>query len=182
MNDGRIALDRLNTCGRDEFVAALAGVFEHAPWVAAAAQGRVPFASVAAVHEALVGAVRAAPREQQLAFVRSHPELGSKVAQAGDLTAESKAEQGSLGLDRLSAEEFARFQKLNTSYSQKFGFPFIMAVKGRSKAEIMAAFEERLEHETDEEFDAAIVQIELIALLRLKDRLPSLADVFSSLA
>ena len=86
------------------------------------------------------------------------------------------------GSTRLTEEERDRFLELNDAYRQKFGFPFIMAVKGRSKDEILAAFEERLDHEPDQEFETALVQIERIALLRLKDRLPSLADVFSRLA
>ena len=112
---------------------------------------------------------------------QSLPDLAGRLKLA-DLTSDSRNEQSSAGLNNLTEAERDRFLKLNDAYKQKFGFPFIMAVKGRSKDEILAAFEERLEHEADEEFETAIVQIELIALLRLKDRLPSLADVFSSLA
>jgi 2-oxo-4-hydroxy-4-carboxy-5-ureidoimidazoline decarboxylase len=171
MNDGRgIGLDRLNACGREEFVAALAGVFEHAPWVAEAAHRKAPFATVAALHEALVAAVKAAPREQQLAFVRSHPELGSKVAQAGGLTAESRAEQGSLGLDRLSAEEFARFGALNAAYAKKFGFPFIICVRRHTRDSILRNFETRAANSADAEFAAALDEIALITRLRLVDK------------
>ncbi len=129
----------------------------------------------------MVRVLSEATHEQKLALINAHPDLAGRLKLA-DLTADSRGEQSSAGLDALTAEERDQFLKLNDSYKQKFGFPFIMAVKGRSKDEILAAFEERLDHETDQEFEAAIVQIELIALLRLKERLPSLADVFSSLA
>jgi OHCU decarboxylase len=129
----------------------------------------------------MVNALSEATREQKLALINAHPDLAGRLKLA-DLTVDSRGEQSSAGLDSLTSEERDRFLKLNDAYRQKFGFPFIMAVKGRSKDEILAAFEERLEHETDQEFETALVQIELIALLRLKDRLPSLADVFSSLA
>ncbi len=129
----------------------------------------------------MVNVLSEASREQKLALINAHPDLAGRLKLA-DLTADSRTEQSSAGLDSLTQEERSRFLKLNNAYKQKFGFPFIMAVKGRSKDEILAAFEDRLEHEQDIEFDTAIEQIELIALLRLKDRLPSVADVFSSLA
>ena len=109
----RVSLDQLNSLNAAGFTQSLSGVFEHAPWVAEAARGSAPFSTVAALHEALMGAVRAAPHDRQLAFVKSHPELADRVAIASGLTAESKSEQGGLGLDRLSEEEFARFGKLN---------------------------------------------------------------------
>jgi OHCU decarboxylase len=129
----------------------------------------------------MVNALSEATREQKLALINAHPDLAGRLKLA-DLTVDSRGEQSSAGLDSLTEAERSRFLALNDAYKQKFGFPFIMAVKGRSKDEILAAFEERLEHEPDEEFETAVVQIELIALLRLKDRLPSLADVFSGLA
>ena len=101
-------LDGLNTIDRAAFVAALGDVFEHATWVAEAAAARRPFASVTALHDAMLDAVRTAPASQQLAFIAGHPELGSKV-QRRDITADSQSEQGSLGLDRLSDAEFAEF-------------------------------------------------------------------------
>lgn len=171
MTDGRrIGLDRLNACGRDDFVAALAGVFEHAPWVAENAHRKAPFATVSALHQALMDAVRAAPREQQLAFVKSHPELASKVAQAGSLTAESKSEQGSLGLDRLSSDEFAWFEKLNAGYRAKFGFPFIICVRRHTRDSILRRFQARTASSADAEFAAALDEIGLITRLRLVDK------------
>jgi len=120
-----------------------------------------------------------ATREQKLALVRAHPDLAGRFELA-ELTDDSQREQASAGLDSLSERERYRFLELNDAYRDKFGFPFIMAVKGRSKEDILAAFEERLEHDPGQEFDAAIGEIETIALLRLKDRLPSLADAFST--
>jgi 2-oxo-4-hydroxy-4-carboxy-5-ureidoimidazoline decarboxylase len=167
---GRIGLKALNASGRDQFVAALAGVFEHAPWVAEGAHRKSPFATVAALHQALVDVVRTAPNDRQLAFVRSHPELGSKVAQAGKLTAESKSEQGSLGLDRLSADEFARFERLNAAYRQKFGFPFIICVRRHTRDSILHRFEARTANAADAELATAIEEIGLITGLRLVDK------------
>src|ERR1043166_4273854 len=108
-----LSLDHLNAASPADLAAALGEIFEHAPWVAEVAAARRPYATVAALHEAMMAAVRAAPRDRQLAFLRGHPELASKVARAGDMTDASKAEQGSLGLDKLSEEEFARFTRLN---------------------------------------------------------------------
>lgn len=159
-------------------------IFEHSPWIAEKAyDGGLTTAQDTAegLHAAMVHVLSEATREQKLALIRAHPDLAGRLKLA-ELTEDSRGEQSSAGLDSLTAEERDRFLALNDAYRQKFGFPFIMAVRGRTKAEILAAFEERLEHDPEEEFDAAIVQIELIALLRLKDRLPSLADVFSSLA
>jgi OHCU decarboxylase len=129
----------------------------------------------------MVHVLSGASHAQKLVLINAHPDLAGRLKLA-DLTDDSRNEQSSAGLDSLTEEERDRFLALNDLYKEKFGFPFIMAVKGRSKDEILAAFEERLEHEPEREFETAIVQIELIALLRLKDRLPSLADVFSSLA
>jgi OHCU decarboxylase len=169
---------------RAVFIEAFGDIFEHSAWIAGRSYdaGLSPAQDTAeGLHAAMVHVLSEASRDQKLALIRAHPDLAGRLKLA-ELTDDSRGEQRSAGLDSLTEQERARFLALNDAYKQKFGFPFIMAVKGRSKAEIMAAFEERLEHETDEEFDAAIVQIELIALLRLKDRLPSLADVFSSLA
>ncbi|HZH50913.1 MAG TPA: allantoinase PuuE [Microvirga sp.] len=168
---------------RAVFVELFGDVFEHSAWIAERAYegGLTPAQDTAeGLHAAMVHVLSEASREQKLALIRAHPDLAGRLKLA-DLTDDSQGEQKSAGLDSLTEEERDRFLALNDAYKQKFGFPFIMAVKGRTKEEILEAFEERLEHETDQEFDAAIVQIELIALLRLKDRLPSLADVFSSL-
>jgi len=159
-------LEYLNTCSRDAFVSALGGVFEHAPWVAEAAFPFRPFLTVAALHDAMMEAVRKAPDERQLAFVRGHPELGSKVGRT-DLTHASKAEQGSLGLDRLSDEEFARFTRLNAAYRQRFGLPFVICVRRHTRDSILRNFERRSENDPDLEFETALEEIGLITRLRL---------------
>jgi 2-oxo-4-hydroxy-4-carboxy-5-ureidoimidazoline decarboxylase len=116
--------------------------------------------------------MRAAPRERQLALIRAHPDLAGRLARAGALTAESTVEQRGAGLDRCSDEEFARFTALNDTYKARFGFPFIMAVKGRTRAEILAAFERRVANGPEAEFGTALDEIDRIALLRLRDMLP----------
>lgn len=161
--------------GRAEFVATFGGVFEHSPWVAEKAfdLGLLPDADTAeGLHRAMCAALRPAPREKKLALIQAHPDLAGRLATAGRLTADSTKEQASAGLDRLTDEERERFTELNEAYKARFGFPFIMAVKGRSKGEILAAFERRLGHDPDTEFDTALAEIERIALLRLKDMLP----------
>jgi 2-oxo-4-hydroxy-4-carboxy-5-ureidoimidazoline decarboxylase len=167
-----ISLDQLNASGRAAFVAAVGDVFEHAPWVAERAHAARPFATIAALHEAMMQAVRTAPRAEQLAFLRGHPELAGKVARAGAMTEESKAEQGGLGLDRLSDADFARFERANAAYAQKFGFPFIVCVRLHKSAEsILATFEQRVTNDPEEEFAVALTQIGHITRLRLDQRI-----------
>jgi 2-oxo-4-hydroxy-4-carboxy-5-ureidoimidazoline decarboxylase len=161
-----LTLAQLNECSAADFTAALGGIFEHAPWVAEAALAGRPFPTVAALHQAMMVEVRAAWREKQLAFVRSHPELGSKIARAG-LTDASQVEQGGLGLDRLNEQEFVRFQTLNSAYRKKFGFPFIICVRRHTRDSILARFERRSGHDADTEFAAALDEIGLITRLRL---------------
>jgi OHCU decarboxylase len=169
---------------RTLFVELFGDVFEHSPWIAetAYANGLTTAQDVAeGLHAAMVPVLGNGTREQKLALIRAHPDLAGRLKLA-DLTADSQNEQASAGLDSLTPEERDFFLAINDRYKAKFGFPFIMAVKGRTKDEILAAFEERLEHDPEQEFDAALVQIELIALLRLKDRLPSMAHMFSTMA
>lgn len=161
--------------GRAAFVARFGGVFEHSPWIAEAtfdASGGRPPATAAALHRAMCAVFRAAGRERQLAVVRAHPDLAGRLALAGALTADSTAEQRSAGLDRCTPEELRRFTELNDAYQARFGFPFIMAVKGRSRAEILAAFERRLGNDPEAELATALGEIERIAALRLAELLP----------
>ena len=167
-----ITLGQLNDADQAAFMASIGDVFEHAPWVAERAHAARPFASVAALHAAMMLAVREAPRERQLAFLRGHPELAGKVARAGAMTADSKSEQGGLGLDRLSAKDFARFERANAAYAKKFGFPFIVCVRLHTSAEsILAAFEQRVGNDPDDEFAAALTEIGHITRLRLDARI-----------
>jgi len=159
-------LSGLNGLPAPSFVAALSEVFELAPWVAeVAARGR-PYPTMTALHEGMMLAVRRAAPERQLAFIAGHPELGSRVKRA-DLTAHSRFEQGGLGLDRLSAEEFDRFTRLNTAYREKFGFPFIVCVRRHTRDSILRQFERRLAHDREAEREAALHEIGLITRLRL---------------
>ena len=160
---------------RDDYVARFGGVFEHSPWIAERAYdagGLQETPTAEGVHVALVGQFRAASASEQLGVLRAHPDLAGKLAIAGDLTEESRNEQAGAGLDRLSPEEHARFTALNTAYTDKFGFPFIIAVKGLSKDDILAAFESRIDNTPEQEFETALRQVERIALLRLTALLP----------
>src|ERR1700709_2388532 len=122
-------LSNLNTCSKDDFVAALANIFEYSPWIAEAAAAKRPFAGVTELFAAMRKVVEEAAPGQRLALIRVHPDLADKTRQADALTAEAKAEQSSLGLDRLSAAEYAAFDRVNTAYREKFGFPYIVCAR-----------------------------------------------------
>src|SRR5271156_4142781 len=165
-----IALATLNALDRDGFVAALAGIFEHSPWIPAAAFDARPFASAASLHQAMVEVVQAAPRERRLALLKAHPELAAKTDRKAPLTAESTSEQAGAGLDSLAADEAARLSAANWLYRQRFGFPFIIAVRGqRDRAAILAALEARTNNGEKEEVDTAIAEVAKIAWFRLSD-------------
>ena len=165
-NNRGLTLELLNGLPPRSFVAELGDVFEHAPWVAEAVAGARPYATVASLHEAMLAAVNAAPADQQVALIRAHPELGSKVARA-NITADSQSEQGSLGLDRLSEAEFSRFSRLNAAYRDKFGFPFIICVRRHTRDSILNHFERRLSANVESERSTALDEIGLITRLRL---------------
>ena len=165
-------MNRPGSQSRAGFIARFGGVFEHSSWIAERAldRGLPPdCGSATQLHDALCAIFRAASRDERLGVLRAHPDLAGRLALAGDLTGDSTREQASAGLDRLTPEELARFTGLNDAYQQKFGFPFIMAVKGRSKDEILAAFSARVDNDADTEFATACGQVERIALLRLED-------------
>ena len=162
-----IPLAKLNAMRPAEFIAAFGGVFEHSPWVAERALARGPFADVAALHAAMVDAVRRASRAEQLALLRAHPELAGREAQAGTLTADSTSEQRGAGLDALSREEMERIERLNRAYRERFGFPFIIAVRRHSKAGIFAEFERRLGNDPEAELRECLEQVYVITRLRL---------------
>ena len=161
---------------RSSFVTTFGGVFEHSPWIAERAyelELGPAHDSAGGLHNALARIFRTASEDERLGVLTAHPDLAGKLAQAKRLTAESTAEQASAGLDALTDDERAAFTKLNTRYVEKFGFPFIIAVKGRTKDDILAAFRTRIDNDRATEFDTACRQVERIALLRLKDLLPS---------
>jgi 2-oxo-4-hydroxy-4-carboxy-5-ureidoimidazoline decarboxylase len=157
---------------RAAFVALYGRVYEHSPWIAEEAWSAGLTAehhTVEGLHQTLAAIVDAAPRERQLALLRAHPDLAGRLAMRGELTAESTSEQASAGLDKCTPAEFQRFTALNDSYKRKFPFPFIMAVKGKSRGEILEAFERRIHHDEDTEFRTALAEVHKIALIRLRD-------------
>lgn len=171
-----LTLDILNAATPEAFATLLDGLYEHSPWVMQRAAAARPFASAAALKYALAQSVRDASRDAQMALVRAHPELAGKAAVAGALTADSAGEQARAGLNACTPEEFARLQELNAAYNQRFGFPFIVAVRGPTGAgltrqQIIATLERRLRHAPDQEFAEALRQIDRIAEIRLADRL-----------
>ena len=163
-----MTLDELNGLADSAFVRALAAIYEHSPWVAADVAGLRPFASIDELHGAMMEVVAMAPEETRFALVAGHPDLGGRLARAGKLEAASAAEQSGLGLDRLSEAEFARFDRLNTEYRARFGFPFVIAVKRHTRATILAAFEQRLSHDTATELRTALNEVNQIARFRLE--------------
>jgi len=163
----------LSALPKNEFARVLGGIFEHTSWIAVRAYERRPFESVDALHAAMLAALAAAPREAKLALICAHPELAGREAAAGTMTADSVGEQASAGLDRCSADELARLRAGNAAYREKFGFPFVMAVKGRSRQEILAALAERTGNTRDAEFARCLDEIGKIARLRLDALLES---------
>jgi 2-oxo-4-hydroxy-4-carboxy-5-ureidoimidazoline decarboxylase len=163
-----IPLAALNAATREEFVARLGGIFEHSPWVAERAWEGRPFATRAALHAAMLRATEEAGPERRLALLRAHPELAGRAAVRGDMTDYSQQEQGGSGLLDCSPEEFAQLQTLNRRYVERFGFPFILAVRGLDRGAIIAAFARRVEQEPEAEMREALRQIARITSLRLE--------------
>jgi N-carbamoyl-L-amino-acid hydrolase len=171
-----VTLDQLNAASPDEFGRLLAGTYEHSPWIVERAAARRPFRSLAQLKRALVEVVREAGHAAQLQLIRAHPELAGKAMVSRTLTAESATEQGSAGLTDCTPAEFARLQQLNTDYNARFGFPFILAVRGPrgtglTKAEIIDTFQRRLGHPVDYERAECLRNVHRVAELRLNDKL-----------
>jgi 2-oxo-4-hydroxy-4-carboxy-5-ureidoimidazoline decarboxylase len=165
-----VSLATLNAAGKAEFVTALGDIYEQAPWVAEAVHGQRPFASLNALHEAMTAAIRDASAEQRIALLKGHPDLAGKAARAGTMTADSKAEQASAGLDRLSEGEYAALHRLNDAYRKKFGIPFIICVRRHGKDSILRQFERRLQNGAAAETKAALTEVFRIGALRLDQR------------
>jgi 2-oxo-4-hydroxy-4-carboxy-5-ureidoimidazoline decarboxylase len=161
------SLAAINALDRTAFASLLGDIFEHSPWVAEGAWAARPFADVAALHRAMVAVMHAAGRDRQLQLIRAHPELAGAAAARGELTAASRSEQKGAGLASADEADLARFRMLNAAYREKFGFPFIIAVRGRSRSEILTVFAERLERDADSEYAQALQEIVRIAELRL---------------
>ncbi|WP_375056936.1 2-oxo-4-hydroxy-4-carboxy-5-ureidoimidazoline decarboxylase [Zobellella sp. DQSA1] len=170
-------MSRFTTCtpstmSRADFVAAFGDIYEHSAWVAETAFDlglNAEDDEIAQLHGRMAGVLLAADKEAQLALINAHPDLAGKAAVEGKLTQASTNEQAGAGIDQCTAEEFARFTELNNAYKEKFAFPFIMAVKGSNRHQILAAFEERIHNDYDTEFDRAVKEINKIALFRLSD-------------
>jgi 2-oxo-4-hydroxy-4-carboxy-5-ureidoimidazoline decarboxylase len=160
-------LSDLNACSKDDFVSALANIFEYSPWIAEQAAVTRPFAGVNALFAAMKAAVDRAPSELRLALIKAHPDLANKTQRAAGLTAESNAEQNSVGLDRLSDAEYEAFERVNNAYRAKFGFPYIVCVRRQTKDSILRDFERRLPNDAKTETQTSIEEICRIAALRL---------------
>lgn len=161
----------LSMLSQPEFVQALDGIFEHSPWVAERTWTLRPFANRDELLARMIDTMNAASRAEQLALIRAHPELAGRAAIEGNLTKDSRNEQGGAGLTACSPAEFARLQELNAAYSSKFHHPFIMAVKGFTRTQIIEAFATRLGNTPEAEFVECLRQIGRIAALRLPDRI-----------
>jgi OHCU decarboxylase len=171
-----VTFDRPSKMDRNTFVSEFGGIFEHSAWIAEAAfDGELgpTHDNAQGVHQALARVFRSAAEEQRLGVLTAHPDLAGKLAAAGRLTAESTAEQAGAGLDMLTDEERANFTALNDTFTSKFGFPFIIAVKDNTKASIVEAFERRINNDRDTEFAEACRQVERIAELRLEEKFSS---------
>ncbi|AWR86820.1 2-oxo-4-hydroxy-4-carboxy-5-ureidoimidazoline decarboxylase [Meiothermus taiwanensis] len=160
-------LEAIHLLSKEAFVERVGWVFEHSPWIAEQAWERRPWASLEALYQSLVQVVQQAPKEAQLALLRAHPDLGSRARMAPA----SIAEQKGAGLDALTPAELERIQALNRAYTEKFGFPFILAVRGKTKAEIFQAIEQRLHNAPEVEFQTALEEVFKIARFRLADLL-----------
>jgi 2-oxo-4-hydroxy-4-carboxy-5-ureidoimidazoline decarboxylase len=160
-------LSDLNACSRDDFAAALANIFECSPWIAGHAASMRPFVGVKQLFDAMKAAVDRAPSELRLALIKAHPDLANKTQRAAGLTAESSAEQNSVGLDRLSDAEYVAFERVNNAYRAKFGFPYIVCVRRHTRDSILRDFERRLPNDAKTEMQTSIEEICRIAALRV---------------
>ena len=159
----------LNELSREGFLRVVGPVFEHSPWIAELTWAKRPFESVGALHRALCETVLAADEPRKLALIRAHPDLAGRAARARKLTAASTQEQASRGLDKLSTEEAALFDKYNREYRERFGFPFVICARENNKEVMLTGFERRLKNSLQQEIEAALAEIFKIAELRLHD-------------
>jgi 2-oxo-4-hydroxy-4-carboxy-5-ureidoimidazoline decarboxylase len=164
-----IFLSVLNACSRDEFVAALGNVFEYSPWIAEQAAIARPFEGVQQLFDAMKTVVDQTAPDLRLALIRGHPDLANKTQRDAGLTAESSAEQHGAGLDRLSSAEFKAFERVNSAYRNKFGFPYIVCARRHTKGSILRDFERRLTNDTATEVQNSINEIYRIAALRVAE-------------
>ena len=175
----RSSLEHLNTCPSEAFCAALADIWEHAPWVAQGVAHQRPFATVDALHTAMVGVVAALDEPARVAFYAGHPELAGEDARRGTMTDASVAEQGTLALARLDADEAERWSALNQAYRARFGFPFILCIRRHTRESALQAFEQRLAHDRASELATTLGEIAAITRLRLDRLVPDVSQVAS---
>ena len=161
-------IDKINKLSRSEFVEIFANIFEKTKWIAEKLYNQKPFDDFKDLCSKMLGIFETAGKETQLKILEAHPDLADKVT-VNLLTSNSRSEQSNAGLDQCSEEEFNEFKNLNKSYRQKYGFPFIIAVKGKNKIEILSEFRKRILNSVDEEFNEAIIQVGKIANLRLNE-------------
>jgi len=173
MSTQTLTLAAVNRMDADAFVASFGDIAEHSPWVATVAERARPYPDRAAMVAAFAEAVAAAEPDAQLALLREHPDLAGRAAIAGELAPESRNEQAGAGLDRMSAEEYARFSRLNGAYRERHGIPFILAVKGATKDQVLEAFEARLDNAIEVERATALAQVQRIIRFRLEERVAS---------
>ena len=159
-----MTLSGLNALGRDAFVEAIGWVFEDSPWIAERVWPGRPFASVEALHQTMAAVMYAATADRQLALLKAHPDLGATLK----MSVASAGEQAGAGLDRLSPETYKQLTELNATYLQKFGFPFLFAVKGSTPEQILEALQSRLPRDRSTEFEEALRQVARIAWFRLQ--------------
>ena len=175
MAAARCSLAALNALDAEGFAALLGGVFEHSPWIARAAYGARPFGSIAELHAAMLRVAADASKDRQLRLLQAHPALAPSTPTT--LTAASAAEQAGVGLDRLEADETAVFDALNRAYRARFGFPFIIAVRGqRDRSAILAALQSRVRNAPETEHTTALAEVAKIARFRLKDLISENGD------
>jgi len=161
-------IDKINKLSRSEFVEIFANIFEKTKWIAEKLYNQKPFDDFKDLCSKMLGIFETAGKETQLKILGAHPDLADKVT-VNLLTSNSRSEQNNAGLDQCSEEEFNEFKNLNKSYRQKYGFPFVIAVKGKNKIEILSEFRKRILNSVDEEFNEAIIQVGKIANLRLNE-------------
>jgi 2-oxo-4-hydroxy-4-carboxy-5-ureidoimidazoline decarboxylase len=158
-------ISQINDTNLEEFMNITNGIFEHSPWIAQLAFSEKPYSSLHHLHQSMVEVVKLASTEQQLTLIKAHPNLGERIA----MTNHSTQEQKGAGLQNLTHDEFEQFIKSNQEYMEKFGFPFILAVRGKNKHEIYEAMKTRISSSKEIEFETALTEIYKIALLRLEE-------------
>ncbi len=167
MPEANLSLSDLNAMPDSEATGLLADIFEHSAWVAEGAMAQRPFTSIGALHEAMAAIVDNADHERKVALLRAHPELAGDAAREKTLTASSNAEQATAGLEALPEDIQGEFDRLNLEYRQRFGFPFIIAVRDHTLASILAAFQARLNNDVNAELETALAEVSKIARIRL---------------